>query len=225
MSEVKQIELPVKGNYVVLKANEAKERQLPETAGEVTKVTAAGYQVKWDNGTERILPISALVIVRQHEVEKARAEHAAAQTPAPAAQPERPPVKHRRRGEKPSLNEAKPLPICRCGCGLPCLTHRAKFLPGHDARLDSYCRKVAAGKATPEIEEAVNKAREAGYLVQRECGHWTLYTHLACGCTQTLPKPPKPKTGPTREKLEKQMEKLKDQLAKLKEANKGEGDD
>ena len=162
--------LPKVGDIVVVNAKLAKDKNLPTGVAQVKSNKPSGWLLEWPNGTSAVVPVTGLVPVDIEGVEKAKAEAPAPPAPKPA----------------PVVKTEKPEPVCgfcRCGCGERVATPKARFVSGHDARLDSLCRKVVTGRATEDEAERVAAAETAGWLIVRECGHVALYDHVPCPCS------------------------------------------
>ena len=75
---------------------------------------------------------------------------------------------------------------CLCGCGQTVVRAGAKFLPGHDARLNSFCIKVQKGDTSVSVPQA---AIDAGVVQILDCGHPAMLGyHGDKPCQCTLPK-------------------------------------
>ena len=188
-------EMPAVGDIVVVNAKLAKEKKLSTGSAKVVGQKPSGWLLEWENGTQAVVPIAGFVKVLEAGITAAKAE-----APKPVAEAPKPAV--------------KPEPVCgpcRCGCGELVATAKAKFISGHDARLDSFCRKVVTGKATAEEATRVEAAGLAGWLTTRECGHVALYDHIPCPCTAE----PKVKTPHVKGEPKQTVASLQAQLAEL----------
>ena len=187
--------MPVVGDIVVVNLKLAADKKLSLNAAKVVGQKPSGWLLEWENGAQAVVPASGFVTILPEGVEKAKAEapELVAEAPKPAVKPE---------------------PVCgpcRCGCGELVATAKAKFVSGHDARLDSFCRKVVTGKATAEEAARVEAASLAGWLITRPCGHTSLYDHIPCPCTAE----PKVKTPHVKGEPKQTVASLQAQLAEL----------
>ena len=188
-------EMPAVGDIVVVNAKLAKEKKLSTGSAKVVGQKPSGWLLEWENGTQAVVPIAGFVKVLEAGITAAKAE-----APKPVAEAPKPAV--------------KPEPVCgpcRCGCGELVATAKAKFVSGHDARLDSFCRKVVTGKATAEEAARVEAASLAGWLITRPCGHTSLYDHIPCPCTAE----PKVKAPHVKGEPKQTVASLQAQLAEL----------
>lgn len=88
---------------------------------------------------------------------------------------------------------------CLCGCGGTVLKAGSKFLPGHDARLNSICHKIAHGNSELTIPQI---AIDAGVVSKMDCGHYMMLAYHEkgdCPCKKPvkvkLPRKPGVLTG------------------------------
>jgi len=194
-----QVTLPKKGDVVVLKANSqwAKDHKAPEGRAIVLGSKPSGWEIRWPNNATLTVPVTEIVITLPEGIAKAESE-----APKPEPKPE----------PKPKVEKPEPIcGLCRCGCGESVATPKARFVSGHDARLDSFCRKAVTGRATTDEIARVEAASLNGWLITRPCGHEALYDHVPCPCTAT----PKEKKARVPGEPKQTMKDLMAQIADL----------
>ena len=211
------------GSVVVVSQQLVREHGLPNSAGVVIGQRPSGWSVEWlVAGKPRlaIVPETNLTVC----LPNAEAANAAVPT-APSTAPSTGVVPAQAAVATPAKAPAPTPAPCGCGCGDPVVNPKARFLSGHDARLDSFCRKLAIGKATSDEESRVARADALGLLLRRGCGHLALFEHHPCSCEIVrLPKKVRVPSVPGEPKanvadLQKQLADLQKLVLKLTAAS------